>query len=232
VSVHKNIRKTVNSVDVDFPAGAVSALKMTGTVKPSNIGILNHNQDSSEVSGLSEGEAGSANFEFIAKKIGTATLTFTATASGHETGSTDANVSGGTYTAKKAEITVKVINCKYKAKTVVKFPPNGKENPMILTPPVVARMTDAELTADSNGHFTGTGSMQWFGGTQVSSLGGGTGCTVLEKFSATSPVALTGEVSDDGQFTLGLTYDTAWSSDTESCDGATVSGHSLIYWIR
>jgi len=225
VSVHKNIHKDINNLGVDFPAGAVSFLNLTGTVQPSNIGVLNHNQDSSELAGLSEGEAGSANFEFIAKKPGTATLTFTANVSGHETGSTDASVSGRSYSAKKAEITVKVIHCKFKAKTVVKFPPNGKENPLVLTPPIVARMEDAELVADAGGHFTGSGSLQWFGGTQVSSFGGGS-AIVVEKFSSTSPVELAGEMSDDGLFTLNLAYDMVFSSFTETINGASASGQN------
>jgi hypothetical protein len=133
-------------------------------------------------------------------------------------------VSSQSYPAKKAEITVKVIHCKYKVKTKAKFPSNPNNDPAILPPPITARMENAELTADANGHFTGTANMQWFGGTQVSLLQGGLTCTVVEKFSASSPVDLTGEMSDDGQFTLNLTYDTVWSSFTETCSVASASG--------
>ena len=233
VSVHKNIQKTIDGTKYDFPAGAVSFSKITGTVQPSNIGVLNHSQDSSELAVLSGSVAGSANFEFIAKKPGTATLTFTADVGGRETGSSDASVSGQSYSATKAVITLKVIHCKYKAKTTGKFASNPTNDPTILPPPIVARMENAELTADANGHFTGSGSMRWFGGTRVSVVEGGLTCTIVEKFSASSPVALTGEVSDDGQFTLNLTYDMVWSSFTETCSagGAVASSSGTLPYI-
>lgn len=150
-----------------------------------------------------------AKFKFKAKKVGKTTLYFDGLVEGQYV---------------SFNLPVKVIPCKYKVKTTAKFSSNPNNDPAILPPPITARMENAELTADANGHFTGTANMQWFGGTQVSLLQGGLTCTVVEKFSASSPVDLTGEMSDDGQFTLNLTYDTVWSSFTETCSVASASG--------
>jgi hypothetical protein len=127
-------------------------------------------------------------------------------------------------------VPIRVIACKYRVTTITKFPPNGSYNPMIKSPPIKIKMNKAEVNANEIGHFNGSGTLYWFGSTYIthSSLGA---ATAVEKFLFTSQANLNGEIFEDGQLVLDLTYATASSSITESVHGVSQSQPELPYLL-
>lgn len=102
-------------------------------------------------------------------------------------------------------VPIRVIDCKYKVSTTTEFSHNPMFNPMLEDPPFKAKMYKAELSADTIGHLSGSGIMHWIGSSYTTHSGPGPATAVL-KFSSTSPVTLNGEIYENGQLGLNLTY--------------------------
>lgn len=126
-------------------------------------------------------------------------------------------------------VPIRVIPCKYTVTTTTQFPPNPNYNPMILNPRIKVKMNKAMVTADETGHFNGPGTLHWFGSSYTTVTPGVGAATAVEKFSATSQTNLNGELFENGQLVLNLTYETASSSFTVSVLGVSRSQSGLPY---
>ena len=162
--------------------------------------------------GMDMDELYNANFEFTAaKKIGTSQLFFEGAVKG-------INIKTGYVSA---TVPVKVIACKFRVWVETNFPPNGTYNPMIVEPPITVKMDPTVVTADANGHFTGSARLSWVGHTQNPKPKSGT-CSVVQKFESTITHAdISGQISADGTMVeLSLTYQQPVSASlTVTCDG-------------
>ena len=107
---------------------------------------------------------------------------------------------------------------KYKVSTITQFPA-APFDPTIPHPAIEVRMDEIEVTADADGHFSGSGNMQWFGSSLTSPIEGIT-CTIVDDFAAPSQVDLNSELSDSGQLVLNLTYQPETGSQTITCQTA------------
>jgi hypothetical protein len=123
-------------------------------------------------------------------------------------------------------VPVRVIECRFLVTEYTSFPPNPIENPSIPYPRIIASTDIVLLTADINGHFTGSGGVRWIGST----LAGG-GVSVTETFPSRSHVDITGEMSQDGKLSLKFVYQIATSNSVETVDGVTQSGFGLPYLL-
>ncbi len=102
-------------------------------------------------------------------------------------------------------------HCKFKVSTKSQwFIPNG--------PPFTASMAGAEIVVDAEGHFGGSSAVNWVG-----TLIGSTSCGSTMNFAPTR-ADLTGDMDDDGQLAVTVTYTTATASVHSYC--ATVSRNS------
>ena len=146
----------------------------------------------------------SAEFTFTAgKKIGSTTLQFQGLVS-------YVSPVGQGYVS--FAVPIRVIPCKYKVSSIVRFPPNGTFNPDAIEPPIVARMKSTLLTSDAEGNFTGTGTIHWIGTSFTS------GCTVNQKFGGDTSVALSGKIFDD-HLQLTMIYQPGNGALTVNCGG-------------
>lgn len=181
VGIFKGIVKTINGEKWELPRGTVTGINVRGSMT-NNIGTLTPSDPLAEIVDL---RIGSADFLFTANKVGETTLVFNADVPGAWTGSAEALASGKTYPARKAEIQVKVIRCKFKVKTVLQVDVEAFK--------LTGISDDAVMTADEAGTFTGSTAMHWvFANYNVAP------CTL--SISATdSQVDLTGQLDDNGQ---------------------------------
>lgn len=126
-------------------------------------------------------------------------------------------------------VPVRVIACKYRVTTTTQFPLNPNHNPMIVSPRIKVKMNKAEVTADEIGHFNGSGTLHWFGSSYTTVTPDVGSATAVEKFSSTSQASLNGEVFENGQLVLNLTYEQASSSMTETVLGVSGIASDLPY---
>ncbi|MGZ4740178.1 MAG: hypothetical protein ACXV3B_06755 [Ilumatobacteraceae bacterium] len=156
-------------------------------------------------------------FSFKAgQKPGTTRLTFAATVKGD--GIDNGQVS--------SSLPVRVIECRFYVAEYTHFGPNALDNPSIPYPPIIASLSPTLLTADVNGHFTASATMNWIGST----LAGG-GVSVTEKFASGSRVDITGEMSDDGTLSLKFVYQMVMSSVVEKVGPVTQGGPGGPYLL-
>lgn len=156
-----------------------------------------------------DGSPLSADFTFKAgKKAGKTTLVFQGAVKG-----VDIHVGYVSF-----NLDIRVIQCKYKVSGSTRFPPNGKDNPDIVYPQLVTRMKQVQLTADNDGHLTGSTSIHWVSASLSS------GCVVLETFAADGQVTINGDVSDDGVLTLSFVFTPVSGFATETCGPVSMSG--------
>ena len=188
VSINKNITKVINEKAYNLPRGAVTGVKVTGSMSK-DVGTLESKKPEvsfgdDELAVLQPKGIGQADFVFTAKKPGTTTLTFTANVPGAWTGSAEALALGKSYPANKAEIKVRVIPCKFKVKTASNFSAQGVN---------LAAIMDGEMKADEQGNFTGSATVNWIGG--FASFGT---CGAAYYDVASSQADLTGRHDDEG----------------------------------
>lgn len=156
-------------------------------------------------------------FSFKAgQKPGTTRLIFAATVKGDSIDNGQLSLS----------LPVRVIACRFYVGGYTSFGPNALDNPSIPYPPIIAKLEPTLLTADVNGHFTASATMDWIGST----LAGG-GVSVTEKFGAGSRVDISGEMSDDGKLSLNFVYQIEMSSVVESVGGVTQAGSGGPYLL-
>ena len=105
------------------------------------------------------------------------------------------------------EVPIRVIACKYKVTTISKFAANPTYNDMIKDPPIKVKMKKAEMIADANGHFNGKGTLLWYGTSYTTTTPGVGSANAIEKFAGTSQAILNGDLYDNGELILNLTYE-------------------------
>ena len=150
----------------------------------------------------------SADFTFKAgKKPGKTTLVFQGAVKG-----VDIHVGYVSF-----NVDIKVIQCKYTVSGSTSFPPNGKDNPDIVYPRLIAKLKKVQLVSDADGHLTGSTSIHW----KSASLS--SGCVVNETFSADGQVTINGDVADDGVLTLTFAFTSVAGFATETCGPASAS---------
>jgi hypothetical protein len=154
-----------------------------------------------------------ATFTFKAgKKPGKTTLLFRANAHGTDE---DPNIPEQiSYVS--FQVDIRVIQCRYTVKGSTSFPPDARDNPDIVKPPLVATLKKVQLVSDADGHLTGSTSIHWKSA-RLSS-----GCIVNETFGADGAVTINGDVGDDGTLTLTLAFTSVAASATETCGPASV----------
>jgi hypothetical protein len=160
VSVNKGIVKTINGKEYDLPRGMVSGgVTIHSSMSTSNVGTLTPESLPVEVdSGASS--PGQVMFVFTAKQRGTTTLIFESNgvigAGADVTGAPPDSMLtslGQKVPAKKAEIPVKVIPCKFKVTTISRW-----IGPVYNT---IATSDEAEVVADAQGNFTGSATVNY-----------------------------------------------------------------------
>jgi hypothetical protein len=146
--------------------------------------------------------ATSVPFLFTAEKLGKVTLRFTAPVKNSWIGANEEVIGSGVTVQK--EVTFTVAPCKYKVKTVLKFPVPDLYNITVIS-------DNALMEGDETGAFTGSASMAWVYSEVVQD------CQF--SISATdSQAALSGQLDDDsGQFTATQTFEPTTVSVTMCC---------------
>ncbi len=134
-----------------------------------------------------------ASFPFKAKKAGTTILYF------------EGLVQGGYVSL---NLPVKVINCKFKVTAASSWDRQDGGGHIYL-----ATMDEAELTADAQGHYSGSAIVNWFG-----TFGVGGGCSFVYTITPSqSPVEMTGELGENGQLVVTLTYQSVHTTGSGTC---------------
>ena len=110
-------------------------------------------------------------------------------------------------------VPIRVIPCKYKVSTIVRFPLYSGFNSDIVEPPIVAKMKSTLLTSDADGNFTGTGKLHWIATSFRS------GCLASQKFTGDTNVALSGMIFD-GHLQLRMIYEPGNGALTINCGPA------------
>ena len=154
-SVNKGIDKTINGKDYHLPRGTVlGGVTIHSSMSNSNVGTLTPVDLPVEVdSGASS--PGQVTFVFTAKRRGTATLTFESngvTGGGEDVPDSDLATLGTKVPAKKAEISVTVIPCNFKVKTISRF--IGAVNDTVAN-------SDAKVVANEQGSATGSATVSY-----------------------------------------------------------------------
>ena len=127
-------------------------------------------------------------------------------------------------------IPIRVVDCKFKVSGTLRFPPDESFNP-IPAPPLIVRIKAKELTADTEGHLSGSATVHWVSASVTRGVPGGT-CTAIETFGRDDEVLINGDVSDDGVLTLTFEFPTANGLITMGCNGIFLSGQKFPYLVN
>jgi hypothetical protein len=154
---------------------------------------------------------GTINFKFHAEKAGTTTLTFEGTIN-----HTWLGIAIGTYT-RTDQVVLTVDECQYRVSGVSDFSVEGAF--------VGAVFKDAVMTLGSDGLYTGTATVQWFGYQDPILCAG-----VMFLDPATTKVELTGVRDDKGLFHLAIVYEPGETKWSATCYAAFVDAQKLDPW--
>jgi hypothetical protein len=147
-----------------------------------------------------------AEFLIFGKHAGRTQIVFTAPVSRLETETLDGPI--GTNMV-DSTVTVVVRNCKATVHSLSEWHVPGEANIMI-----VATIDGAVMLADDQGHFTGSGTVNWTG--SAGQVGDCSGAIEI----GSSQVDLTGDTDDSGQIALQMNYQPAVAILTDDCNGA------------
>ncbi len=203
--VTKTTTRTIGERLVDYTA-MVLGVDLTATSDEPAIGSLTRTSADRYTGGGALQTYQAVEFTFKALKAGTTTLRFKGRVNWHWLpGATDAAVQAspdGYQVPVDAVITVKVRPCRVNASAVHRWSGSGYI--------VVGTMDEADLTADEQGHLTGSGTINWTVATIVPD------CVSTDDY-APSQVELAGDLRDDGQLAVAFTYAPAVDSATILC---------------
>lgn len=202
VSVERHIIATRNNRDHET-TDSISGVGVRGTLGTPSVGTLK--PDGLVVIGMDLEEAASdaqAVFTFKAKKPGSTSIKFAGAVERYWLGGGPLTSASGGPLPVEDQVVVQVKKCKAKVSGVNRW--SGAEYLVLGT------MNDAELTADEDGHFTGTGTVTWVTHAVA------TGCITTDSM-APSEVDMTGQMDDDGRLIVQLNYQPAIDSATIYC---------------
>ncbi len=195
------------SAGIDFDRYALPGIKVEGFSQDKTVGdflgakkgtlttrtTAPSDEDIDEAGGF-ESTPNTAYFTFKAKKAGTTTLYFEASAHGQ-------------YVSDK--VSVKVVNCKYKVIIGSQMNWCGPYGCIKFR----GVSTDGQVTADETGYiFTGTAPVYWVSTSKVPNCGAVNSLGIGQ-------VKMRGNLSDSGQLLLELNYDTVPFTDVVTCPG-------------
>jgi hypothetical protein len=167
------------------------------------------------------GGVSTADFVFKAgKKPGKTTLVFQGAVKGQ-----DIHVGYVSF-----KIPIRVIDCKFRVSGTLRFPADSAISP-VPGPPLVAIIKPQQLTADTDGHLSGSATIHW-NNASVSAGIGPLQCTAREKFGADDQVIVNGDVSDDGILTLTFEFPEANGVITTSCAGLATPPQPFPYIVH
>lgn len=196
IGLSKSTRKTINGKEWNIPGGLISGVVIRGSVKNPSIGTLIP-PDSSGSYDLSDLML--ADFIFTGKKAGKTTLKFVGEVDSYWDGSGRTQTLSRPYPV-RVEVPVKVIPCKFKVNTTgqwIRVLDGAGASAM-------AVIEGAEIKADEQGHFAVSARVDWGSTYYVDE------CATTTSIP-TSQANLTGDIDEDGQLTMNLTFEpTEW----------------------
>jgi len=206
VSITRTTTKSIGDRLVDSTA-MVLGITVSGAIDDAAVGSLTQSSADRYTGGVGLQTYQTVEFTFKAIKAGTTTLRFKGKVDWHWLpGATDESVQvnpEGYTVPVEAVVTVKVRPCRVKASAVHRWSSPGAV--------AVGTMDETDLTANDEGHFTGSGTIQWIVGAIVPE------CVTTDVF-APSQVELSGDMDDSGQLAVALTYAPAVDSATIRCE--------------
>jgi len=129
-----------------------------------------------------------------------------------------------------AMIPIRVVDCKFRVSGALHFPADTAFTP-IPGPPLVAIVKPKQLTADADGHLSGSAIIHW-NNSSASAAIGPLQCTASEKFGADDEVIVNGDLSDDGILTLTFEFPEANGIITTSCAGESTPPQPFPYLVH
>jgi hypothetical protein len=168
-----------------------------------------------------DGGVATADFVFKAgKKPGKTTLVFQGAVSGQ-----DIHVGYVSF-----NIPIRIIDCKFKVSGTLRFPADTAISPLP-GPPLVAVIKPQQLTADADGHLSGSATIHWNNASSSATVGP-LRCTARETFSADDEVIVNGDISDNGILTLTFEFPKADGTITMSCAGENTPPQFFPYIVH
>lgn len=210
VSVSKTIFKVINDQPYEIP-GNVGSPYASGSVTGANIGTLKQQLGFAG----DEDPVNITSFIFTGKKPGTTTLKFTAAIRNSWIGANEEII--GSSVKLERVVTVKVRNCKFKVETFGQWNDPGG-SPEWFT----AVSKEAVVTADADGHFSGSASVNWAGRIDVPP------CGYSAHQIASGQANYSGEMDESGQLMMNQTYEPVEASYSYACRGGGGSGEGLF----
>jgi hypothetical protein len=126
-------------------------------------------------------------------------------------------------------IPIRVIDCKFSVSGALRFPADPAFIP-IPAPRIVAFVEPVQLTADDDGHLSGSAVIHWRNASMPSTVAS-LHCLVTVQFGADGEVIVNGDVSDKGILTLTFEFPPATSTTTLTCDGKGTPGLPLPFVV-
>ena len=184
--------------DKNLPA-ATTLAGVTVEALSTDKAVGNFKTTGKQVTGMEFDGTNSVEFEFVAgKKPGSTTLYFEGAVPGY-----DINMDYVSF-----PVPVKVIVCEYKVNVISNwFVTEGTDGSIAL----VALIQGATLSADTDGHYTGSTSVLWIPHIVLPSA-----CSHTDTVSP-SPANLVGDLNESGELVVQVTYDTATLAEQGAC---------------
>jgi hypothetical protein len=205
----------------DSPGTAIEAVQGVSVEASAGDPALGAFTPSSNSTVSFDGGPATADFTFkVGKKPGSTNLDFQGAVKGYE-------IHVGYVSFR---VPIRIIECKFRVSGVLRFPADTASIP-IPGPPLVAVIKPKQLTADSDGHLSGSAIIHWNNASASASIGG-VRCTAAEKFGADGEVIVNGDVSDDGILTLTFDFPEAKGTITTSCAGNDVPPQPYPYLVH
>lgn len=129
-----------------------------------------------------------------------------------------------------SRIEIRVVDCKFSVSAALRFPADTAIIP-IPGPPLVAFVKPKQLTADADGHLSGSAIIHWNNASASFPLPP-LRCTATEKFGADDEVIVNGDVSDEGVLTLTFEFPEAKGTLTTSCAGLDTPPQGFPYLVH
>jgi len=212
--VHINVLvyrlKLINGVS-EAPE-AITGISVIGVVDNPNIGQISPGENTTIWA--SAIYPGAADFVFTAEKPGETIVAFSGMIVNSGWFGTNW---GGSSQIVSDQVNVKVIPCKFKVETFGQW----YEASDGASYSIAAVSDEAMVTADADGHYTGSASVNWIGTGYVE------GCVFPVQISS-GQIHYTGEINESGQLVMNQTYEPVENSWNYVCGNGTGSGKGLF----
>ena len=191
---------------------AITGISVIGVVDNPNIGQISPGENTTIWA--SAIYPGAADFVFTAEKPGETIVAFSGMIVNSGWFGTNW---GGSSQIVSDQVNVKVIPCKFKVETFGQW----YEASDGASYSIAAVSDEAMVTADADGHYTGSASVNWIGTGYVE------GCVFPVQISS-GQIHYTGEINESGQLVMNQTYEPVENSWNYVCGNGTGSGKGLF----